>query len=219
MARTALISALLVLVVLPAAALLVFRFVPPPVTPLMLVRLVQGEGLEREWVALDSLPAHVPAAVLAAEDNTYCRHGGIDWQAVRHAVVEYRAGGRLRGASTISMQTARNLFLWPGRDWLRKGLEAWLTLLLEGLWSKHRILEVYLNIAEWGPGVYGIGAAARHHLGRPVTAVTAAEAARLAVILPNPRERSAAQPSPRLARHARTIAARIGQIGPLLDCY
>ena len=218
-ARNGLLAALLVLLVLPAAALLVFRVVPPPVTPLMLIRLVQGEGLAREWVALDDLPAHVPAAVLAAEDNAFCQHGGIDWRALRQAIDEYRAGGRLRGASTVSMQTAKNLFLWPGRDWVRKGLEAWLTLLVEALWPKHRILEVYLNIAEWGPGVYGIGAAARHHFDKPATALTTAEAARLAVVLPNPRERSAARPTPRLARLARTVAARIPQIAPLLDCY
>jgi monofunctional biosynthetic peptidoglycan transglycosylase len=217
--RRALLALALVLFGLPPAALLLYALVPPPATPLMLIRWAEGHPIDYRWVPLAEIAPALPAAVLAAEDNRFCRHGGIDWQALERAWAEYRGGGRLRGASTVSMQTAKNLFLWPGRSWLRKGLEAYLTLWLELLWDKRRILEVYLNVAEFGPGIYGAEAAAQRWFGRPASALDAQQAARLAVVLPAPRDRSAASPSPRLARMARTVAARTGQIAPLLDCY
>ncbi len=217
--KLALLTALVLFFVAPLVLTAVYRFLPPPVTPLMLIRLAEGEGLDRRWVALDSLPRHVPAAVIAAEDNRFCRHGGIDWQAVDQAVADYEESGRLRGASTLSMQTARNLFLWPGGGFVRKGIEAVHTLMIEALWPKRRILEVYLNIAEWGPGIYGIEAAARHHFGRPARALTRRQAALLAVALPAPRQRSAGRPSARTSRRAALIAGRAGQIRPLLDCF
>lgn len=216
--RTLLALAIIV-IALPPLLLLTFRFLPPPATPLMLIRLAEGHGLDYRWRPLGDIAPVLPAAVLAAEDNRFCRHWGIDWQAVEHAWNEFRAGGRLRGASTVSMQTAKNLFLWPGRSWLRKGLEAYLVLWVELLWDKERIIEVYLNIAEFGPGIYGAEAAAQHWFGRPAAALGPLQAARLAVVLPDPLDRSADRPTPRLARIAQTVANRSTQIAPLLDCY
>ena len=213
------LALILILVVLPAGLLLVYRVVPPPATPLMLIRWVEGHPIDYRWVPLDGMAAALPAAVLAAEDNNFCRHHGIDWQAIDQALADHRAGDRLRGASTVSMQTAKNLFLWPDRGWVRKALEAYLTLWLELLWDKRRILEVYLNIAEFGPGMYGAEAAAQRQFGRSAATLTIDQAARLAVVLPAPLGRSAANPTPRLSRRAWTIAQRSHQIAPLLDCY
>ena len=137
----------LVLVGLPALFVLIYRVVPPPATPLMVIRSLEGEGWSRDWVALESLPPYVAGTVIAAEDNRFCLHWGFDFDAIRDALDEAEGGGRLRGASTISMQTAKNLFLWPGRDWLRKGLEAYLTPFVEFLLPKRRIMEIYLNVA------------------------------------------------------------------------
>ena len=175
-------------------------------------------------------PAHAPEvlirpcrvedaqAMYAAEDNLFCRHSGFDWEALKGEITGALAGGRPRGASTISMQTAKNILLWPGRDVLRKALEVWLTPQIELLWGKRRIIEVYLNVAEMGRGVFGAEAAARTHFGKPAEALTRREAALLAAILPNPRERSPVGPSPFVDRRARTLATRIEQLGPLLDC-
>ena len=216
--KIALIALLLVLG-LPVSIILLYRVVPPPITPLMVIRLFEGEDLDKSWMPLSEISPHLPAAVIASEDNTFCRHRGFDWEAIETAIADYQDGERLRGASTISMQTAKNLFLWPGRSFLRKGIEAYLTGLLELLWSKERIIEVYLNVAEWSSGVYGAEAAARHYYGKPAKAVTKREAALLAGVLPSPRKRSAAKPTQRLQRRAGTIAKRVGQIRPLLDCY
>ncbi len=145
-------------------------------------------------------------AVIAGEDARFCQHHGFDFDAIERAWQRYRrGGGRLFGASTISMQTAKNLFLWPGRDWLRKALEAWFTAWLELAWSKRRIIEVYLNIVEWDSGVYGAEAAARHYFGKPAAALSVREAARLAAVLPDPLDRSASNPGPAARRHAAFI--------------
>jgi monofunctional biosynthetic peptidoglycan transglycosylase len=148
------------LLLAPVALFAVYRFVPPPGTPLMLIRLAQGEGLEKRWKPLDEIAPSLAHSVIAAEDNLFCRHGGFDWKQVQAALDEWEEGGRLRGASTITMQTAKNLLLWPGQSWLRKGVEAYLAAWLELLWPKRRILEVYLNVAEWGPGVSATSATA-----------------------------------------------------------
>lgn len=143
-----------------------YRFVPPPATPLMLLRLAEGYPIVKRWRSLDEISPALTRAVIAAEDAKFCLHRGFDWDAIEAAWERYESGrGRLLGASTISMQTAKNLFLWPGRDWARKALEAYFTAWLELAWSKRRILEVYLNIVEWGPGVYGAAAAAEHYFG------------------------------------------------------
>ena len=184
----------------------------------MLIRLAEGEGLERHWVPLEAISPHLVHAVIAAEDNHFCSHKGFDWRALELEWRAFRAGERPRGASTISMQTAKNLFLWPGRSFARKALEAWLTPQIELLWDKPRILEVYLNIAETGPGLYGAQAAARAHFGKSAAELSRREAALIAAILPSPLGWSANRPSQFVDRRARTIATRIGQLGPLLDC-
>ena len=210
---------LCLLVGLPLALIALYAAAPPPITPLMVIRLFEGEGLDKQWVSLAEISPHLPRAVIAAEDNNFCQHNGFDWDAIQDAIEEYQDGRRLRGASTLSMQTAKNIFLWPGRDYLRKGLEAYLTALLELFWDKQRILEVYLNIAEFSSGVYGAEAAARHYFNRPAKDLSRRQAALLATVLPSPRKRSAAKPTQAQARHAITIQRRIGQIRPLLDCY
>ena len=216
--RKALAAASVVFLLAPIALIALYRFVPPPATPLMLIRLSQGHGLEKSWLPLDRIAPELGRAVIAAEDNLFCRHHGFDWQAVRLALDEWEEGGRLRGASTITMQTAKNLFLWPGQSWLRKGAEAYLAAWIELLWPKRRILEVYLNVAEWGPGVYGAEAAAQAHFGRPAGKLSLRQATLLAAVLPSPLRWSPREPSGRVSARASTTAARIAQLGPLLDC-
>lgn len=216
--RRWLAAAALLIVLGPPTAVLVYGVVPPPATPLMLIRLTEGAGIDRDWVPIDRISPHLRAAVIAAEDNRFCEHRGFDWSALRDAYDGYRSGGTLRGGSTISMQTAKNAFLWPGRTLLRKGIEAWFTTLIELQWSKRRILEVYLNVAEWGPGIYGAESAARIHFGKAAADLTRREAALLAAVLPNPIRWSASKPTAYISRRANTIARRIDQLGPLLDC-
>ena len=209
---------LLAALLLPAALLLLFRYVPVPVTPLMIIRLVEGEQLHKEWVPLAQIAPALRQAVVASEDNLFCEHAGFDWTALREVLDELRAGGRPRGASTITMQTAKNLFLWPDRSLLRKGLEAWLTPQIELLWSKQRILEVYLNIVEMGPGIYGAQAAAQRHFGKQAADLGRLDASLLAAVLPNPRSWSAGAPTDYIIGRARTIRTRIDQLGPMLAC-
>lgn len=210
--------ALLVLLLLPTVLLAVYRLVPPPVTPLMMLRLIEGEGLEKDWMALDAIAPALPRAVIAAEDNRFCEHAGIDWGALGPELRRAVSGERARGASTISMQTVKNVLLWPGRDVVRKLLEALLTPQLELFWGKRRIMEVYLNVAEMGPGLYGAEAAARRFFGKPASRLTGREAALIAAVLPNPRRWSPAKPTRYIAQRARTIERRVAQLGPLLDC-
>lgn len=185
--------ALLGLLATPFFMLVAYIWLPVPATPLMLWRWVNGVGVdkntwfwERDWVALDTLPKFIPHAVIASEDNNFCAHGGVDWAAVQKVYAEWQRGGRLRGASTVSMQVARNVFLWPNQDYVRKALEVPFTYAIEHTWGKRRIMEIYLNIAEWGPGVYGIEAAAQHHYGKPARKLTRQEVYRLVSILPSP---------------------------------
>ena len=217
--RRTLLGLALLLLLAPTALIAAYRVVPPPVTPLMLIRLAEGDGLRRHWVPLERISPHLAQAVVAGEDNLFCRHAGFDWKALRGQVEAALAGERARGASTITMQTAKNILLWPGRDLARKALEAWLTPQLELLWGKRRIVEVYLNAAEMGRGIFGAEAAAQAYFGKPAEALTKREAARLAAILPNPREWSPVAPAGSFVEgRARTLAARIDQLGPLLDC-
>jgi monofunctional biosynthetic peptidoglycan transglycosylase len=203
---------------LPTALVLVYRFVPPPVTPLMLVRLAEGEGLDKSWRPLASISPHLAQAVIAAEDNRFCEHFGFDWNELGGQLDRALAGERVRGASTISMQVAKNVLLWPGRDPLRKLLEVPLTPQLELFWGKRRIIEVYLNVAETGPGMYGAEAAARGYFGKPASGLTRREAALIAAVLPNPRIWSPKNPTSYIRQRARVIERRIGQLGPMLDC-
>jgi monofunctional biosynthetic peptidoglycan transglycosylase len=175
--------------------------VPPPSTPYILWQGLRHGPVERAWVPIEAMAPVVPRAVVAAEDANFCRHWGFDMAAIR-AVIE--AGGR-RGASTISQQTVKNVFLWQGRSWPRKALEAAITPAVEALWSKRRILEVYLNVAEMGPGVFGIEAAARHWFGVPAAELSGSQAARIAAILPAPTARSPAEPSDFVRRRGAQI--------------
>jgi monofunctional biosynthetic peptidoglycan transglycosylase len=200
------------LLALPLPFVVAYRFLPPPVTPLMLIRLVQGEPLEKTWVPLRRISPELARAVIASEDTKFCRHHGFDWQALGEAWRAYRAGDALRGASTISMQTAKNLFLWPGRSFVRKGIEAYLTVLLELLWNKPRILEVYLNVIEWGHGVYGAEMAARTHFHKSAARLSRREAALLAAVLPNPRDWSPEHPSAYIRARAAVILHRMPEV-------
>jgi monofunctional biosynthetic peptidoglycan transglycosylase len=211
--------ALLLLVVAPLALILLFRFVPPPVTPLMLIRAIHGQGIDQDWVPYARIAPALAHAVVAAEDNLFCRQTlGFDFGALREQLEAWQEGETPRGASTITMQTAKNLLLWPGRDPIRKVIEAWLTPQIALLWPRQRVLEVYLNIVEFGPGIYGAEAAARGFFRKPAAALTGREAALLAAVLPSPLTRNAGAPTPWLAQRATGIQRRVGQLGPLLSC-
>jgi monofunctional glycosyltransferase len=202
----------------PALIMLVYRVVPPPVTPLMLIRALEGQEIDYRWKPLEEISPLLAHAVIAAEDNRFCEHWGFDFGEFLEIFDEWREGGRPRGASTITMQTAKNILLWPDRQVVRKLFEAWLTPQLELLWNKRRILEVYLNVAEMGPGIYGAEAAAQHYFGKPAAALSAREAALLAAVLPSPLHMSPAQPTAYLNGRVQVIQRRIAQLGPMLAC-
>ena len=202
--RVALRAALAALL-LPLPFVIAYRFVPPPITPLMVMRSLGGASLDKHWLPLERISPALPRAVIASEDEKFCAHHGFDWAAFKNAYRDWRAGREPKGASTITMQVAKNLFLWPGRSVVRKGIEAYLTVLLELFWNKHRIMEVYLNVIEWSDGVYGADAAAHRSFNKPASALTAQEAALLAAVLPNPREWSPARPTQYIAERAASI--------------
>jgi monofunctional glycosyltransferase len=190
---------------LPVPFVIAYRFVPPPITSLMVIRWLGGASLNRHWVPLDRISAALPRAVISSEDEKFCTHHGFDWAAFNNAYRAWRAGREPKGASTITMQVAKKLFLWPGRSLIRKGFEAYLTVLLEFFWDKHRIMEVYLNVIEWDDGVYGADAAAHRYFSKPASALTTQEAALLAAVLPNPREWSPVHPTQYIAERAAAI--------------
>lgn len=182
-------NAVLLGLVLVLAMVLAFRWVNPPVTVLMAMEWRRLGGIERTWVGLGAMAPHLPLAAAAAEDANFCGHSGFDLDGIRAALADR---DRLRGGSTISQQVAKNVFLWPQRNWLRKGLEAGFTVLLEAAWPKARIIEIYLNVAEMDEGVFGVEAASRRYFGVGAGEVSAAQAARLMAVLPDPRRRSPA---------------------------
>jgi monofunctional biosynthetic peptidoglycan transglycosylase len=201
-----------------ALPVLVLRWVPPLTSSMMIQReiqaLVNGErgfSLRHRWVPLRQISPELAIAVVTAEDQKFPVHSGFDWESIGDAIED--GDPRPRGASTLTQQVAKNLFLWPGRSFLRKGLEAWFTVLLEAFWPKRRILEVYLNVAEFGPGVYGAGAASERYFGKPASALGRREAALLAAVLPSPRRLRAAQPSPYLLDRAATIERQAAGLG------
>lgn len=209
----------LTLALLPTLAVLACAVIDPPLTPLMLIRRVEGLPLRQSWQPLHAISAHLIRAVVAAEDNLFCRHHGFDTSALEGELRDWLVqGNRPRGASTITMQTAKNILLWPGRDPVRKAIEAWMTPQIEAVWSKRRIIEVYLNIIEMGPGVYGAEAAARHFFGKPASQLNRNESALIAAVLPNPRRWSPARPNLFIKHRAQVIDRRVTQILPLLDC-
>lgn len=196
-------------------AVILFRFVPVPVTPLMIIRAVNPQGTdtqkERErhwqhqWVSYDEISPWMPRAVVASEDGRFYEHHGFDFKEIQNAIDEGKAGKRQRGASTISQQTAKNVFLWPGHSWVRKGLEAYFTVLIELFWSKERIMEVYLNSIEMGAGIYGVEAASQHYFGCTAKELSKPRAALIALCLPSPLKRDPANPSSYMRRRQRTI--------------
>jgi monofunctional biosynthetic peptidoglycan transglycosylase len=206
--RTIVIVVALVLF-LPVAAIALYRVVPPPITPLMLIRAGEGEQMRRVWVPLTRMSPNLLRAVVTSEDQKFCFHRGFDWDSLNESWQRFEAGEASRGASTITMQTAKNLFLWPERSLLRKGIEAYLTVWIELLWPKERILETYLNVIEWGHGIYGAEAAANLYFNKRASALTAEEAALLAAVLPNPRRFSVQVPSPYVEERAAAIRARM----------
>jgi monofunctional biosynthetic peptidoglycan transglycosylase len=189
-----------------------YRFAAPMGTLLMVERSLSGAQVVHPWTPLEGISPHLVAAVIAAEDSRFCLHRGVDFEAIDKALAEAQNGARLRGASTISQQTAKNAFLWSHRSWLRKGAEAWMTFVIETLWPKRRIMEVYLNIAEWGDGLFGAEAAAQQRFGKSAKDLTAYEASLLAAVLPNPHRWRVDPPGPYVRRRAATLRARMGQI-------
>lgn len=196
----------------PIAVVALYRFVPPPITWLMVQRAFEGRGFDRRWKPLDQISPQLVRAVIASEDSGFCQHRGFDWNAIEKALHHNAVSGRIRGGSTISQQTAKNVFLWPRRDWARKGLEAWFTVLIETIWGKPRIMEVYLNSIEWGPGVYGAEAAAQRNFHTSAARLTPAQAARLAAIIPKPLSWRAAAPGPYVRKRTGTIVVRAGVV-------
>jgi monofunctional biosynthetic peptidoglycan transglycosylase len=173
----------------------------------MVERLFEGRGLSKRWRPLDRISPALAEAVIAAEDAKFCSHHGFDMVAIQKALKSNQRGRTVRGGSTISQQTAKNVFLWPDRSWVRKAAEAYFTVLIETLWGKRRIMEVYLNVAEWGPGTYGAEAAARRYFRTSAADLDRTEASRLAAVLPSPLKWKAAQPGPYVARRSRRIRA------------
>lgn len=206
------------LAVLPFVLTLVYAVVPP-VSTLMIGRWVTFQPVSREWVPLDEISPHLTRAVITAEDGRFCAHGGVDWAAIRDVLDAAEDGVPSRGASTIAMQTAKNLFLWPGAAYVRKPFEIVLATWIDLVWTKRRTMEVYLNIAEWAPdGVFGAQAGARHAFGKSAKDLTAREAALMAAALPNPITRNTAKPTRGQTRWAGTIAARARGSGEYVGC-
>lgn len=207
-------AAAVVLVIVVSLLLLVvlYRWIDPPTSTLMLGQRLTGTEVEQTWVPLQRISPNLVHAVILSEDGSFCRHRGVDWPALEEAIES------ARGGSTITMQVVKNLFLWPSRSYVRKAIEIGLAYLVEALWSKRRILEIYLNIAEWGPGVFGAEAAARNHFGKSAAGLTAQEAALLAVALPNPIERQAGEPGRQTRRLAANLLVRMRAVRTTMGC-
>ena len=205
-----------ILILLPLVLVPVYRYVDPPFSTLMAWEILHGQRLERRWVPIDRISPNLVKAVISSEDGRFCEHAGIDWQELRKVVEN--EDGPSRGASTLTMQLVKNLFLWHSRSYIRKGLELPLALYADFVLPKRRIMELYLNIAEWGPQVYGAEAAAERAFKRPAAKLTLSQAALLAVALPNPIDRNPAKPSRWHRAHARTIANRARGADPYADC-
>ena len=204
-------------------AVVTLRFMPVYFTPLMFIRVGQqitsGESikLKHHWVSIDEMAKDMPLAVMSSEDQRFLMHHGFDFDAIQQAAKENREGKRKRGASTISQQTAKNVFLWPGRTWLRKGLETYFTFLIEALWSKQRIMEVYLNSIEMGNGIYGAEAVAQEHFGCKASQLTRKQCALIAATLPNPRKFNSAAPSPYMKKRQRRIVKEMNYMEKNMD--
>jgi len=202
----------ILLVPAPILLLLLFRYVPVPGTPEMLLSLIEGKGANYSWS--DDISPRLERAVIGAEDQNFCTHHGFDWKSINKAMEDHKRhpDKPMRGASTISQQTARTLFLLPARSWVRKGMEAYLTVLMEQLWPKKRILQAYLNLVDWGDGIFGAEAASEAYFGTDAASLDAAEAARLAAILPNPHKWHAAHPGRYVRRRTASLEGRSAMV-------
>src|SRR6266542_378014 len=196
--------------VISVSWVLVYRFVNPPFTLTMLGDRISGRGATRDWMPISQIDRDMVRAAIAAEDSKFCSHHGFDFDAIEDAMQRNASGGRIRGGSTISQQTAKTTFLWNGGGYARKGVEAWFTFLIEHLWGKRRIMAVYLNNAETGIGTYGVNAGSERYYGHDASAMSPIEAARIAAVLPLPKKRGAVAPKGFTRRYGNTIAARIG---------
>jgi len=192
---------------------LAYRFVNPPLTATMIGDMFAGRGATRDWMPIGQIDRDMVRAAIGAEDSKFCQHNGFDIDAIESAMQRNASGGRIRGGSTISQQTAKNAFLWQGGGYARKGAEAWFTFLIEHLWGKRRIMEVYLNLAETGLGTYGVNAGSQRYFGHDASAMSATEAARIAAVFPLPKKRGAIAPKGFTRRYGNTIAARVGVVG------
>ena len=204
----------------PIVMTLVYTMAPPPFSNLMILRVFTGNGITKDWVSIDDMSPYLPRAVITSEDARFCEHYGVDWiefQGVIDDVIDDDEGP-IRGASTISMQTAKNLFLWDGRNFIRKGLEIPMAYWMDFVWSKRRMIEIYLNIVEWAPGVYGAEAASQFHFHKSAAKLSKREAALLAAVLPNPIKRKAGKPSKRVNFIANRILGRMNGMGGYLTC-
>ena len=204
----------------PIVMTLVYTVVPPPFSNLMIFRLFTGNGISKDWVGIDNMSPYLPRAVITSEDARFCEHNGVDWVEFQGVIDDVFDDdeGPVRGASTISMQTAKNLFLWDGRSFIRKGLEIPMAYWMDLVLSKRRMIEIYLNIVEWAPGVYGAEAASQFHFRKPAAKLTKREAALLAAVLPNPIKRKAGKPSKRVSFIANRIMSRMNGKGSYLAC-
>lgn len=204
----------------PIVMTLVYALVPPPVSNIMLLRALGGAGIDRQWVSLEEISPNLPRAVISSEDARFCEHRGVDWREFQGVIEDAmdKDEAPVRGASTIPMQTAKNLFLWDGRFAIRKLIELPLAMWMDFVWSKQRMIEIYLNIVEWAPGVYGAEAAAQHHFGKSAKNLTKRQAALLAAVLPNPVKRNAGKPSKGVRRIADRILLRMRGMEPYLAC-
>ncbi|MBO9666295.1 MAG: monofunctional biosynthetic peptidoglycan transglycosylase [Bdellovibrio sp.] len=213
--RNILIKAVLLFFISSLGLVLVYRFVPVPLTPLMVIRSLQSVfsdkfvGIHKDWVPLEDISIPMQKAVLKAEDYKFFEHNGFDFDAIEKAMKYNKTHKKVKGASTISQQTAKNVFLWPSRDWVRKGMEAYFTVLIEFVWPKDRILEVYLNVIEMGPGVYGVEAAAQKYFKRSARNISPSQASLIAAVLPNPRRFRVDRPSSYVLRRQQRILYRV----------
>ena len=207
------VKLILAFLILSLLWVLAYRFVNPPITFNMAGDRLAGRGAHRAWMPIGEIDRDMVRAAIAAEDSKFCSHRGFDFEAIEDAMKRNASGGRIRGGSTISQQTAKNAFLWNGGGYVRKGLEAWFTFLIEHLWGKRRIMEVYLNLAETGIGTYGVNAGSQRYFGHDASAMSATEAARLAAVLPLPKKRGAVAPKGFTRRYGNTIAARLALVG------
>ena len=204
------VKAVFLFILISVLWVLLYRFVNPPITFTMMGDVLGGRSISKDWMPLDRIDPDMKRAVIAAEDAKFCSHWGFDQDAIAAAMRRNAEGrGVIRGGSTISQQTAKNAFLWQGGGYFRKGLEAWFTLLIENIWGKERIMEVYLNLAETGLGTYGVNAGAQRYFGKDASNLTAREAARIAAVLPLPKKREAITPTGFTRRYGNSIAARI----------